>query len=156
MRRTKGIGKGARLCRSIACAASMVAMLGLSGVEAQAECWSAGGNRLNLGGVYDMRAIRQATSFNTPAAIAFGLANCPGVIMNNASATPFGTATYAPTGCTRLVNASSARVTARWPSTTARTMAGTMAGCVFMCGSTTCRVQGSDGLPVELLGFGVE
>jgi len=43
---------------------------------------------------------------------------------------------------------------ASWPSTAARTMDAT-GGCIFMCASGDCRV-GNDGLPVELLQFGVE
>jgi len=43
---------------------------------------------------------------------------------------------------------------ARWPSAAARTM-DTTGGCIFMCTSGDCRV-GNDGLPVELLQFGVE
>ncbi len=42
----------------------------------------------------------------------------------------------------------------RWPSVTARTMDDT-GGCSFMCNTGNCRV-GNDGLPVELLSFGVE
>ena len=43
---------------------------------------------------------------------------------------------------------------ATWVSPTARTM-DAVGGCIFMCASGDCRV-GNDGLPVELLQFGVE
>jgi len=43
---------------------------------------------------------------------------------------------------------------ATWPSQAARMM-DAVGGCIFMCTSGDCRV-GNDGLPVELLQFGVE
>lgn len=43
---------------------------------------------------------------------------------------------------------------ATWPSPTART-SDPNGGCSFMCATGNCRV-GNDGLPVELLQFGVE
>ncbi len=43
---------------------------------------------------------------------------------------------------------------ATWPDTGIRTM-DAVGGCLFMCSTGDCRV-GSDGLPVELLHFGVE
>jgi hypothetical protein len=43
---------------------------------------------------------------------------------------------------------------AYWPSLTAR-IVDTVGGCIFMCTSGDCRV-GNDGLPVELLQFGVQ
>jgi len=43
---------------------------------------------------------------------------------------------------------------ATWPSQSARIM-DAVGGCIFMCASGDCRV-GNDGLPVELLQFGVE
>jgi hypothetical protein len=45
---------------------------------------------------------------------------------------------------------------AQWPSAAARSAAGSNDGCSFMCAATTCFVRATDGLPVELVGFGVE
>ncbi len=45
-------------------------------------------------------------------------------------------------------------LTAKWANTSARVNDST-GGCVFVCDSGTCRV-GNDGLPVELMQFGVE
>ncbi len=44
---------------------------------------------------------------------------------------------------------------AQWPNPTAR-LADPSGGCSFMCPGGDCFVRGLDGLPVELLGFGVE
>jgi len=71
----------------------------------------------------------------------------------------FGTGNL-PTRCRAFISTLAsffkARFEARWVSAAARIAAGTMAGCTFMCGAVDCKVQGSDGLPVELLTFGVE
>lgn len=48
----------------------------------------------------------------------------------------------------------SAGFRARWSNLAARTGDST-GGCSFMCGANSCFV-GNDGLPVELLGFGVD
>ncbi len=60
------------------------------------------------------------------------------------------------TSCARLTNSAAWAnfFIAKWASTSARTM-DTTGGCVFVCNTGTCRV-GNDGLPVELLRFGVE
>lgn len=47
------------------------------------------------------------------------------------------------------------RKTARWPSSAARIM-DSVGGCSFTCASGGDCFVGNDGLPVELLGFGVE
>lgn len=60
----------------------------------------------------------------------------------------------AATGCLKNKTASSVFLTAQWPSAAARTGDAT-GGCVFTCQNGSCRI-GSDGLPVELLQFGVE
>lgn len=68
-----------------------------------------------------------------------------------------GVASGAATMCGRVTVATAPNANefnARWANESAR-IADTMGGCVFMCTSYTCRV-GNDGLPVELLGFGVE
>lgn len=62
----------------------------------------------------------------------------------------------AVTGCYRQTNSATMYndFLAVWPSTAARTM-DLSGGCSFMCTSGDCRVA-NDGLPVELLQFGVE
>ena len=62
----------------------------------------------------------------------------------------------AATGCRALRHgaARAAALFATWPSTGARTMDST-GGCEFMCAGGTCQVL-NNGLPVELLEFGVE
>jgi hypothetical protein len=74
-----------------------------------------------------------------------------------------------PTGCTTgavtdtspvgnantcFVGGSGMSLNAIWANMTARD-ADSTGGCIFMCPSGTCKV-GNDGLPVELLSFGVE
>ena len=69
------------------------------------------------------------------------------------SGTPSGAATH----CDRETyhpTASRNFLSAKWPSPNARSM-DAVGGCLFMCTSGNCRV-GNDGLPVELLEFGVE
>jgi hypothetical protein len=62
----------------------------------------------------------------------------------------------AATGCWARTNMSTTdnSFSALWPNEVARMMDST-GGCIFMCASGDCRV-GNDGLPVELLQFGVE
>lgn len=67
--------------------------------------------------------------------------------------------TMAPTDCgVRHTHGfiETAAFEARWPSAVARSAAGPYDGCSFMCGATTCFVRAADGLPVELLTFGVQ
>ncbi len=57
--------------------------------------------------------------------------------------------------CTAIKNhPASAQFVARWSNTNERTQDAT-GGCIFMCDGGTCVVR-NDGLPVELLHFGVE
>lgn len=69
---------------------------------------------------------------------------------SSCSAVPFGAAN----GCLQYGGPMAGRFNAFWPSATARTMDAS-GGCSFMCPGGTCVVR-NDGLPVELLQFGVE
>ena len=70
-----------------------------------------------------------------------------------AAGIPYGMATvcFKFTGTT---DANSNALVARWPNITAR-LSDATGGCRFNCNVGSCRV-GGDGLPVELLQFGVE
>ncbi len=93
------------------------------------------------------------------AAYAYAKANCDRKVTGKTpSGTPFGPASLQPYECrwsVWTVAGGGVLANARWTGTK-RIAAGDAAGCVFMCGGKTCRVRGSDGLPVELLQFGVE
>ncbi len=54
----------------------------------------------------------------------------------------------------RIPDLKNRNVIARWPSTTAR-IGDSTGGCIFKCSSGDCKVD-QNGLPVELLHFGVE
>ncbi len=93
--------------------------------------------------------------------------NCTAWLSNetaHTSAMVFGPASKVPTQCDRNFQSMTpsgsnnyyVKFGAVWANMTARSDAGSAAGCEFMCGGLTCRVRASDGLPVELLHFGVE
>ncbi len=96
---------------------------------------------------------------DTGAAFAYALANCNRKVTGKTpSGTPFGPSSLQPTQCrwsVWTVAGGGVLATARW-GLGGRTTAGDAAGCIFMCGSKTCRVRGATGLPVELMHFGVE
>lgn len=76
-------------------------------------------------------------------------------VMATKSQCTAGSPVGAATNCFRTLSASVQHFVAYWPSSAARAGDAT-GGCVFMClTGGNCRV-GNDGLPVELLQFGVE
>jgi len=105
-------------------------------------------------GVNNNTAFAYAGPANTTTLSFFGT-NCIPMIIG---------ASYPPSMCqvSGGLTAGWVKWTAVWSNETMRTMAPPTAGCSFMCGYTgssfanTCFVRGSDGLPVELMEFGVE
>lgn len=99
-------------------------------------------------------------SVMSPAGPAFTLITMNACQTVSATNLGFGPPSLQPTKCRVATGVGGmgniARWFAIWPDTTARLAAGSMAGCEFMCGPVTCRVDGATGLPVELLQFGVE
>ena len=70
------------------------------------------------------------------------------------SITATGCDSGAPSGAANVCDNGGSILLARWPSPAARA-ADSVGGCIFMCTGGDCRV-GNDGLPVELLQFGVD
>jgi len=71
-------------------------------------------------------------------------------------------ASFPPTSCLARYGTGWVALSALWSTTSKREMASASAGCSFMCGfiatgrANTCFVRAEDGLPVELMEFGVE
>lgn len=81
-----------------------------------------------------------------------GATNGPAILFAGSGCT--GMAQGAATGCNVNINTSSAYLSARWPSASAL-QGDSTGGCTFNCENGSCFV-GNDGLPVELLRFGIE
>ena len=125
--------------RSMTLAAAIaIAALAVPAVSLAAAC---PGTQAGYGA---SNADRQGNGSGTTATfVGPGFASCMG--------TPVGAATM----CAQInISGFFIDFNAKWPSTAARTM-DAVGGCNFTCPGVSCRV-GQNGLPVELLTFGVD
>lgn len=98
------------------------------------------------GGTIERVALRVASPATATAFVGSGCAH-------TAVGVP---ASAGPSACSVNLNATRHLFVARWPSLVGRLAAGPDTGCRFVCPGGTCFVRATDGLPVELLQFGVE